>query len=108
MYFTTDNPSLWSGNKGATLDLNGGGLWVHNNFVFRTASPDGWGGNAGMDLLMNGGFLYIDQNFDFGQANCYDRIIMTNAMDELEVDGNWQYITLADMEGQWIAGHIYF
>ena len=108
MYFTTDNPSLWSGNKGATLDLNGGGLWVHNNFVFRTASPDGWGGNAGMDLLMNGGFLYIDQNFDFGQANCYDRIIMTNAMDELEVDGNWQYITLADMEGQWTAGHIYF
>ena len=107
MYFTTDNPSLWSG-KGATLDLNGGGIWVHNNFVFRTASPDGWSGNAGMDLLMNGGFLYIDQNFDFGQANCYDRIIMTNAMDELEVYGNWQYVTLADMEGQWTAGHIYF
>lgn len=108
MYFTTDNPSLWSGNKGATLDLNGGELQVYNNFVFRTASPDGWGGNAGMDLLMNGGFLYIEQNFDFGQANCYDRIIMTNAMDELQVYGNWQYITLADMEGQWTAGHIYF
>ncbi len=88
--------------------MNRGGLWVHNNFVFRTASPDGWGGNAGMDLLMNGGFLYIDQNFDFGQANCYDRIIMTNAMDELEVDGNWQYITLADMEGQWTGGTYLF
>ena len=107
MYFTTDNPSLWSDNKGATLNLNGGELYVYNNFVFRTASPDGWSGNAGMDLLMNGGLLYIAQNFDFGQANCYDRIIMKDAMDELEVDGNWQYITLADMEGQWTAGHIY-
>lgn len=107
MYFTTDNPSLWSGNKGATLNINGGELHVYNNFVFRTASPDGWSGNAGMDLLMNGGLLYIAQNFDFGQANCYDRIIMKDAMDELEVDGNWQYITLADMEGQWTAGHIY-
>ena len=57
---------------------------------------------------MNGGFLYIEQNFDFGQANCYDRIIMTNDMDELQVYGNWQYVTLADMEGQWTAGHIYF
>ena len=108
MYFTTDNPSLWSGNKGAILDLNNGELQVYNNFVFRTASPDGWDGNAGMDLLMNGGFLYIEQNFDFGQANCYDRIIMTNDMDELQVYGNWQYVTLADMEGQWTAGHIYF
>lgn len=91
MYFTTDIPALWSGNKGATLDLNGGELYVYNNFVFRTASPDGWSGNAGMDLLMNGGLLYIDQCFDFGQANCYDRIIMKNAMDELAVYGNWQY-----------------
>ena len=107
MYFTTDIPALWSGNKGATLDLNGGELYVYNNFVFRTASPDGWSGNAGMDLLMNGGLLYIDQCFDFGQANCYDRIIMKNAMDELAVYGNWQYVTLADMEGQWTAGHIY-
>ena len=107
MSFTTDMPQFWSGN-GATLDINGGKLLIQNNLVFRTASPDGWGGNTGQLMNLNGGEVYIGNCFDFGQANCYDTILMTNDADRLYVGGNWTYITLTDMEGKWTAGAIAF
>ena len=107
MSFTTDMPQFWSGN-GATLDVNGGKLLIQNNLVFRTASPDGWGGSTGQLMNLNGGEVYIGNCFDFGQANCYDTILMTNADDRLYVGGNWTYITLQDMEGKWTAGQIRF
>ena len=107
MSFTTDMPQFWSGN-GATLDINGGKLLIQNNLVFRTASPDGWGGNTGQLMNLNGGEVYIGNCFDFGQANCYDTILMTNDADRLYVGGNWTYITLTDMEGKWTAGQIRF
>ena len=107
MSFTTDMPQFWSGN-GATLDINGGKLLIQNNLVFRTASPDGWGGNTGQLMNLNGGEVYIGNCFDFGQANCYDTILMTNPADFLYVGGNWTYITLTDMEGKWTAGLIAF
>ena len=107
MSFTTDMPQFWSGN-GATLDVNGGKLLIQNNLVFRTASPDGWGGSTGQLMNLNGGEVYIGNCFDFGQANCYDTILMTNPADFLYVGGNWTYITLTDMEGKWTAGLIAF
>ena len=107
MSFTTDMPQFWSGN-GATLNVNGGKLLIQNNLVFRTASPDGWGGSTGQLMNLNGGEVYIGNCFDFGQANCYDTILMTNADDRLYVGGNWTYITLQDMEGKWTAGQIRF
>ena len=107
MSFTTDMPQFWSGN-GATLDINGGKLLIQNNLVFRTASPDGWGGNTGQLMNLNGGEVYIGNCFDFGQANCYDTILMINDADRLYVGGNWTYITLQDMEGKWTAGQIRF
>ena len=107
MSFTTDMPQFWSGN-GATLDINGGALLIENNLVFRTASPDGWGGNTGQLMNLNGGTVVIGNCFDFGQANCYDTILMTNDADRLAVGGNWTYITLTDMEGKWTAGQIWF
>ena len=108
MSFTTDIPKFWSGNQGATLNINGGELLIENNLVFRTASPDGWGGNAGQNMRLNGGTVVIGGDFNFGQANCYDTIWMTNSADWLEVYGNWNYITLTDMEGKWTAGNICF
>ena len=102
MSFTTDIPKFWSGNQGATLNISNGYL------VFRTASPDGWGGNAGQNMRLNGGTVIIGGDFNFGQANCYDTIWMTNSADWLEVYGNWNYITLTDMEGKWTAGNICF
>ena len=108
MSFTTDMPQFWNGTNGATLDINGGNLIIANNLVFRTASPDGWGGNAGQLMNINGGQVLIGQHFDFGQANCYDTILMTNDADRLYVGGNWTYITLQDMEGKWTAGQIRF
>ena len=107
MSFTTDMPQFWSGN-GATLDIHGGKLLIQNNLVFRTASPDGWGGSTGQLMNLNGGEVYIGNCFDFGQANCYDTNLMTNAADRLYVGGNWTYITLQDMEGKWTAGQIRF
>ena len=107
MSFTTDMPQFWAGN-GATLDINGGQLLIQNNMVFRTASPDGWGGSTGQLMNINGGQVVIGQHFDFGQANCYDTILMTNDADRLYVGGNWTYITLQDMEGKWTAGQIRF
>ena len=108
MSFTTDIPKFWSGNQGATLNISNGYLEVSNNLVFRTASPDGWGGNAGQNMRLNGGTVVIGGDFNFGQANCYDTIWMTNSADWLEVYGNWNYITLADMEGKWTTGNICF
>lgn len=107
MSFTTDMPQFWSVN-GATLDINGGYLDIQNNLVFRTASPDGWGGNTGQLMNLHGGQVVIGQHFDFGQANCYDTILMTNAADRLYVGGNWTYITNQDMQGKWTAGQIRF
>ena len=108
MSFTTDISKFWSGNQGATLNISNGYLEVSNNLVFRTASPDGWGGNAGQNMRLNGGTVVIGGDFNFGQANCYDTIWMTNSADWLEVYGNWNYITLTDMEGKWTAGNICF
>ena len=108
MSFTTDIPKFWSGNQGATLNISNGYLEVSNNLVFRTASPDGWGGNAGQNMRLNGGTVVIGGDFNFGQANCYDTIWMTYSADWLEVYGNWNYITLTDMEGKWTAGNICF
>ena len=107
MSFTTDMPQFWSG-QGATLDVNGGKLIMQNNLVFRTASPDGWDGDTGQLMNLNGGEVYVGNCFDFGQANCYDTILMTNAADRLYVGGNWTYITMQDMEGKWTAGQIRF
>ncbi len=108
MSFTTDMPQFWDGTNGATLDIHGGYLEITNNLVFRTASPDGWSGNAGQLLDMNGGYVEIGGDFNFGQANCYDIVEMTNTNDYLTIYGNWNYITLADMEGKWTAGAIDF
>ena len=108
MSFTTDIPKFWSGNQGATLNINGGELLIENNLVFRTASPDGWGGNAGQLMNINGGLVIIGGDFNFGQANCYDTMLMTVPGGEVDIYGNWNYNTLTDMEGKWTAGTIYF
>jgi len=108
MSFTTDIPKFWSGNQGATLNISNGYLEVSNNLVFRTASPDGWGGNAGQLLNINGGLVIIGGDFNFGQANCYDTMLMTVPGGEVDIYGNWNYNTLTDMEGKWTAGTIYF
>ncbi|MDE6088105.1 MAG: hypothetical protein K2G25_06935, partial [Oscillospiraceae bacterium] len=108
MSFTTDIPIFWENGAGAELNINGGMLSVQNNLVFRTASPDGWTGNAGQTMNLNGGTVYIGADFNFGQSNCYDTVLMTNDDDLLIVEGNWNYITLMDMEGKWSAGQIWF
>ena len=108
MSFTTDIPKFWSGNQGATLNISNGYLEVSNNLVFRTASPDGWGGNAGQLMNINGGLVIIGGDFNFGQANCYDTMLMTVPGGEVDIYGNWNYNTLTDMEGKWTAGTIYF
>ena len=115
MSFTTDMPQFWKDTDadvenitGATLNIHGGTLLIQNNLVFRTASPDGWGCDAGQLMNLNGGTVVIGNCFDFGQANCYDTILMTNAADRLYVGGNWTYITMQDMEGKWTAGGIAF
>lgn len=108
MSFTTDIPSFWDNGEGAVLNINGGYLEIVNNLVFRTASPDGWDGTAGQNMYLNGGSVVIGGDFNFGQANCYDTIWMTNDNDYLEINHNWNYITLTDMEGKWTAGLINF
>ena len=96
--------------ENTNLDLADYELYVNGNFVFRTANPYNsiWNGNPEVDLNINGGTLFIADQFDFGQANSYDKIIMTNDNGRLYVNGIWNYITLADMEGLWTAGNIYF
>ena len=96
--------------ENTNLDLADYELYVNGNFVFRTANSYNsmWNGNPEVDLNINGGTLFIADQFDFGQANSYDKIIMTNDNGRLYVNGIWNYITLADMEGLWTAGNIYF
>lgn len=96
--------------ENTNLNLADYELYVNGNFVFRTANPYNsmWNGNPEVDLNINGGTLFIADQFDFGQANSYDKIIMTNDNGRLYVNGIWNYITLADMEGFWTAGNIYF
>ncbi|WP_297957826.1 polymorphic toxin-type HINT domain-containing protein [uncultured Ruminococcus sp.] len=108
MSFNTDMPQFWTGGVGARLDVNGGALMIGRNLVFRTASPDGWDTKPGQTLDINGGTVFVGENFDFGQANCCDTILMTNAADDLTICGNWTYITDTDMEGKWTAGKIHF
>lgn len=108
MSFTTDIPEFWSNGAGAYLDIHGGCLTIVNNLVFRTASSDGWSGNAGQTMNLNGGAVLIGGDFNFGQINCYDTILMTDDNDILIILGNWNYITLTDMEGKWTAGQIWF
>ncbi|MCI8777499.1 MAG: hypothetical protein HFK00_08970, partial [Oscillospiraceae bacterium] len=104
MSFTTDMPQFWS-DSGAVLDINGGQLLIQNNLVFRTASQNS---GAEQNMYLNGGTVVIGGDFNFGQIGCYDTIWMTDAADYLEIWGNWNYITLTDMEGKWTAGEIDF
>lgn len=104
MSFTTDMPQFW-GDSGATLDINGGYLDVWNNLIFRTAAQNS---GAEQNMYLNGGEVYIGGDFNFGQIGCYDTIWMTDAADYLQIWGNWNYITLTDMEGKWTAGEIDF
>ncbi|MCM1529707.1 MAG: DUF6531 domain-containing protein [Alistipes sp.] len=104
MSFTTDMPQFW-GDSGATLDINGGYLDVWNNLVFRTADQNS---GAGQNMYLNSGAVVIGGDFNFGQIGCYDTIWMNDAADYLEIWGNWNYITLTDMEGKWTAGEIDF
>lgn len=67
-----------------------------------------WNDNPGVTLNVGNGGLAISGQFDFGQANSYDKIIMTEDAGQLYIWENWNYITLADMEGLWTAGEIAF
>lgn len=94
--------------ENTNLDLAEYELVINGNFVFRTANPYNsmWNGNPEVILNINNGTLYIEKQFDFGQANSYDKIIMTEENGELYINENWNYITLADMEGLWTDGII--
>lgn len=96
--------------ENTNLDLASYDLVVNDNFVFRTQNPYNtmWNDNPGVTLNINAGTLFIANQFDFGQANSYDKIVMTNDDGKLYVNGIWNYITLADMEGLWTNGTIYF
>lgn len=96
--------------ENTNLDLVNYKLVVNGNFVFRTQNPyhSMWDSNPGVTLNVNAGTLFIADQFDFGQANSYDKIVMTNDNGKLYVNGIWNYITLADMEGFWTKGTIYF
>ncbi|MDE6848365.1 MAG: hypothetical protein K2J44_03340, partial [Ruminococcus sp.] len=96
--------------ENTNLDLAGYSLVVDGNFVFRTQNPYNpmWNDNPGVTLNVGNGGLAISGQFDFGQANSYDKIIMTEDEGQLYIWENWNYITLADMEGLWTAGKIGF
>lgn len=108
----TDNSSHDSAMylENTNLDLAGYSLVVDGNFVFRTQNPYNsmWNDNPGVTLNVGNGGLAISGQFDFGQANSYDKIIMTEDAGQLYIWENWNYITLADMEGLWTAGEIAF
>lgn len=108
----TDNSSYDSAMylENTNLDLAGYSLVVDGNFVFRTQNPYNpmWNDNPGVILNIGNGGLAISGQFDFGQANSYDKIIMTEDAGQLYIWENWNYITLADMEGLWTAGEIAF
>lgn len=96
--------------ENTNLDLAGYSLLVDGNFVFRTQNPYNpmWNDNPSVILNIGNGGLAISGQFDFGQANSYDKIIMTEDAGQLYIWENWNYITLADMEGLWTAGKIGF
>lgn len=90
------------------LDLNGCVLAIDGDMSFMTSAPELWSEGDGAKLTLDGGNLLIAGNFNFGQANCYDRIIMQNANDYLAIYGYWNYCTSVDGEGLWTAGLIDF
>lgn len=96
--------------ENTNLDLAGYSLVINGNFVFRTQNPYNsmWDNNPGVTLNIGNGGLAISGQFDFGQSNSYDKIIMTEDAGQLYIWDNWNYITLADMEGLWTAGEIAF
>ena len=96
--------------ENTNLDLAEYSLVINGNFVFRTQNPYNsmWDNNPGVTLNIGNGGLAISGQFDFGQANSYDKIIMTEDAGQLYIWDNWNYITLADMEGLWTAGEIAF
>lgn len=53
-------------------------LVIPGTLNFMTSNPELWSGTDGSTLDMNAGYLYIGDCFNFGQANCYDKLIMTN------------------------------
>lgn len=105
---SSHNSSMYLENT--NLDLAEYSLVVDGNFVFRTQNPYNpmWDNNPSVTLNIRNGGLAINGQFDFGQANSYDKIIMTEDAGELYIWGNWNYITLANMEGLWTAGEIAF
>ncbi|MDE6425839.1 MAG: hypothetical protein K2K89_06850 [Ruminococcus sp.] len=96
--------------ENTNLDLAEYSLVVDGNFVFRTQNSYNsmWNNNPSVTLNIGNGGLAISGQFDFGQANSYDKIIMTEDAGQLYIWENWNYITLADMEGLWTAGEIGF
>lgn len=89
------------------LDLDGYSLYINETFNFMTSNPDLWDEGEGSTIFMNGGKIHTGY-FNFGQANCYDAIIMTNPSDLLYIENNWSYTTMIDCDGLWTAGDIYF
>jgi len=87
------------------LDLNGYTMAINGNLAFMTSNLNLL---DGVILNINGGRLLINGEFYFGQAQSYDRLIMTNDADVLMVTKNWYYTTLFDCEGSWTAGIILF
>jgi len=94
---------MWLYNT--NLDLNGHELVIVGNMAFMTSNLDLL---DGVTLNLNGGQLGIIGEFNFGQAQSYDKLIMTNSADVLMVTENWYYTTLADCEGLWTDGIILF
>ena len=94
---------MWLYNT--NLDLNGHELVIVGNMAFMTSNLDLL---DGVTLNLNGGQLGIIGEFNFGQAQSYDKLIMTNSADVLMVTENWYYTTLADCEGLWTDGLILF
>ncbi|MDR0918580.1 MAG: hypothetical protein LBM93_04945, partial [Oscillospiraceae bacterium] len=103
MSFHTENLDFWSDNAGAYLDLMGGTLEIENSFNFRTSPGDSEFSQA---LTLGGGTILIGSDFNFGQVGCNDIIVMQNDYDYLQIGGNWNYVTDADIEGLWTAGEI--
>ena len=89
------------------LDLDGYSLYINETFNFMTSNPDIWDEGEGSTIFMNGGKIHTGY-FNFGQANCYDAIIMQNPNDLLYIENNWIYTTMIDCDGLWTAGDIYF
>lgn len=74
---------MWLYNT--NLDLNGHELVIVGNMAFMTSNLDLL---DGVTLNLNGGQLGIIGEFNFGQAQSYDKLIMTNSADVLMVTEN--------------------